>query len=88
MWQRYRKRERLEERTVTKRERKDIGWIIAAFALVFVVALRRIVWKLRAACRRPLTAERFKTFAVLLIRKEGMLCQPTNPHRTATGSEP
>jgi hypothetical protein len=36
--QRYRKLERLEERAVTKREGKDIGWIIAAFALVFVVA--------------------------------------------------
>ena len=30
--------ERVEERTVTKRERKDIRWIIAAFAVMFVVA--------------------------------------------------
>jgi hypothetical protein len=27
-----------EERTVTKRERKDIRWIIGAFFIVFVVA--------------------------------------------------
>jgi hypothetical protein len=35
---RYRELERPEESTVTKHERKDIGWIIAAFTVVFVVA--------------------------------------------------
>jgi nitrate reductase NapE component len=32
------KLEPVEERTVTKRERKDIRWVIVAFALVFLVA--------------------------------------------------
>jgi hypothetical protein len=33
-----RKLQRVEESTVTKGERKDIGWIIAAFLAVFAVA--------------------------------------------------